>query len=101
LGGDNMSLLQILQTIDAINGTQQNRINIPIGLMLPMAWLMEKFASFTHTEPRATLDSIHMAKKLMFFSSEKAHRELGYQYRPSIEALKDAVKWFKENDYCN
>ena len=101
LGGDNMSLLQILQTIDAINGTQQNRINIPIGLMLPMAWFMEKIASFTHTEPRATLDSIHMAKKLMFFSSEKAHRELGYQYRPSIEALKDAVKWFKENDYCN
>lgn len=101
LGGDNMSLLQILQAIDAINGTQQNRINIPIGLMLPMAWLMEKFASLTHTEPRATLDSIHMAKKLMFFSSEKAHRELGYQYRPSIEALKDAVKWFKENDYCN
>lgn len=101
LGGDNMSLLQILQAIDAINGTQQNRINIPIGLMLPMAWFMEKIASFTHTEPRATLDSIHMAKKLMFFSSEKAHRELGYQYRPSIEALKDAVKWFKENDYCN
>ena len=101
LGGDNMSLLQILQAIDEINGTQQNRINIPIGLMLPMAWLMEKIASFTHIEPRATLDSIHMAKKLMFFSSEKAHRELGYQYRPSIEALKDAVKWFKENDYCN
>ena len=101
LGGDNMSLLQILQTIDAINGTQQNRINIPIGLMLPMAWFMERIASFTHTEPRATLDSIHMAKKLMFFSSEKAHRELGYQYRPSIEALKDAVKWFKENNYYN
>ncbi|WP_394808205.1 hopanoid-associated sugar epimerase [Nitrosomonas sp.] len=101
LGGDNMSLLQILQAIDEINGTQQNRINIPIGLMLPMAWLMEKIASFTHIEPRATLDSIHMAKKLMFFSSEKARRELGYQYRPSIEALKDAVKWFKENDYCN
>ncbi|MEQ1816383.1 MAG: hopanoid-associated sugar epimerase [Nitrosomonas sp.] len=101
LGGDNMSLLQILQAIDAINGTQQNRINLPIGLMLPMAWFMEKIATFTHTEPRATLDSIHMAKKLMFFSSEKAHRELGYQYRPSIEALKDAVKWFKENNYCS
>lgn len=101
LGGDNLSLLQILQSIDEINGIQQSRINIPIGLMLPMAWFMEKIASFTHTEPRATLDSIHMAKKLMFFSSEKAHRELGYQYRPSIEALKDAVKWFKENDYCN
>ena len=101
LGGDNMTLLQILQAIDEINGTQKNRINIPISLMLPMAWFMEKIAAFTHTEPRATLDSIHMAKKFMFFSSEKANRELGYRYRPAIEALKDAVKWFKENDYYN
>lgn len=101
LGGDNMTLLQILQTIDAINGTKKNRINIPISLMLPMAWFMEKIATFTHTEPRATLDGLNMAKKLMFFSSEKAHRELGYQHRPTIEALEDAVKWFKENHYCN
>ena len=99
LGGDNMMLLQILQTIDEINEIRTNRLKIPINLMLPMAWCMEKIATFTHTEPRATLDSIHMAKKLMFFSSEKAHRELGYRYRPAIEALKDAVKWFKENDY--
>ena len=101
LGGDNMTLLQILQTIDEINGIPKNRINIPICLMLPIAWFMEKIATFTYTEPRATLDSIRMAKKLMFFSSEKAHRELGYQYRPATEALKDAVKWFKENGYCN
>lgn len=101
LGGDNMSLLQILNIIDEINGTRKNRINIPISVMLPMAWLMEKVAVLTHTEPRATLDSIHMAKKMMFFSSAKAKRELGYQHRPAVEALKDAVKWFKENDYCN
>jgi dihydroflavonol-4-reductase len=100
LGGDNMMLLQILKTIDEINGAPTNRIKIPVNLMLPIAWCMEKIATFTRTEPRATLDSIHMAKKLMFFSSEKAHRELGYQYRPAIEALKDAVKWFKENGYC-
>ena len=100
LGGDNMTLLQILETIDEINGVSTNRIKIPVNLMLPIAWCMEKIATFTRTEPRATLDSIHMAKKLMFFSSEKAQRELGYQYRPAIEALKDAVKWFKENGYC-
>lgn len=101
LGGDNMTLLQILQTIDEINGTRHSRISIPISVMLPMAWCMEKIALLTHTEPRATLDSIRMAKKMMFFSSEKAERELGYRYRPAIEALKDAVKWFKDNDYCN
>ena len=99
LGGDNMMLLEILQIIDEISETRTNRVKIPIHLMIPIAWCMEKIASFTGTEPRATLDSIHMAKKLMFFSSEKARCELGYQYRPAIEALKDAIKWFKENSY--
>lgn len=100
LGGDNMMLLQILQMIDAINEVQINRVKIPVNLMLPMAWCMEKIATLTHSEPRATLDSIQMAKKLMFFSSTKAQCELGYQYRPAIEALKDAVRWFKEHGYC-
>ena len=99
LGGDNLMLVQILKTIDELNGIQVNRFQIPINLMFPMAWCMEKIATLTDTEPRATLNSIRMAKKLMFFSSEKAHRELGYRYRPAIEALKDAVKWFKENNY--
>lgn len=101
LGGDNMTLLQILQAIDKINNKHIKRINLPLNLMLPTAWIMEKIAMITNTEPRATMDSIRMAKKTMFFSSEKAQRELGYQYRPATEALKDAVKWFKESGYCN
>lgn len=100
LGGDNMMLLQILQTIDEINGTRINRMRMPVNLMLPMAWCMEKIATITRIEPRATLDSIRMAKKLMFFSSAKAQRELGYQYRPVNEALEDAVMWFKKHGYC-
>ena len=100
LGGDNLSLLQILQCIDEISGTPRNRINIPTNIMLPLAWCMEKIAAITRSEPRATVDSIHMAKKLMFFSSSKAERELGYHHRPAIEALRDAVKWFKDNGYC-
>ncbi len=100
LGGDNMTLLQILQTIDAITEKKRKRVNIPIPVMLPLAWLMEKVALITNKEPRATLDSIHMAKKLMYFSSEKAERELGYQHRPALAALQDAVKWFQDNNYC-
>lgn len=100
LGGDNLTLLQILQYIDEISGASHNRINIPTNIMLPLAWCMEKIAVFTRCEPRATVDSIHMAKKLMFFSSSKAERELGYRHRPAIEALRDAVKWFKDNSYC-
>jgi len=99
LGGDNMTLLEVLDTLDDIIGQRKKRINLPTNLMLPVAWIMEKIAAITHKEPRATLDSIRMAKKLMFFSSEKAIHELGYQYRPARLALEDAVRWYRENGY--
>jgi dihydroflavonol-4-reductase len=100
LGGENMTLLEILQTIDRIRGKRTNRLNLPVKLVLPAAWLMEKMATITNVEPRATVDSVRMAKKRMFYSSDKAVRELGYRYRPASEALEDAMNWFQENGYC-
>jgi dihydroflavonol-4-reductase len=35
-----------------------------------------------------------MSKKRMYFSSDKARRELGYAPRPAADALRDAVNWF-------
>jgi dihydroflavonol-4-reductase len=101
LGGENMTLLQILQAIDKISGKQIKRFHLPLKLILPAAWLMERMAMVTNIEPRATVDSIRMAKKNMFFSSDKAIRELGYQYRPAVEALEDAMTWFQDNGYCS
>jgi dihydroflavonol-4-reductase len=101
LGGENMTLLQILQAIDKISGKQIKRFHLPLKLILPAAWLMERMAMVTNIEPRATVDSIRMAKKNMFFSSDKAIRELGYQYRTAVEALEDAMTWFQDNGYCS
>lgn len=100
LGGENLTLLQILETIDDITGQPRKRVRLPHQLILPVAWVMEKIADITGIEPRATVDSVRMAKKQMFFSSDKAIRELGYQYRPASEALRDAIAWFQENGYC-
>ncbi|HNP27004.1 MAG TPA: NAD-dependent epimerase/dehydratase family protein, partial [Nitrosomonas sp.] len=101
LGGDNMTLLEILDTLDDIIGQRKKRINLPINLILPIAWIMEKIAAVTHKEPRVTLDSIRMAQKLMYFTSDKAVRELGYQHRPARLAFEDAVKWYQDNGYCH
>ena len=96
-----MTLLQILQTIDAIIDKQIKRVNIPAKFLFPVAWLMERIATVINIEPRVTMDSIRMAEKKMFFSSEKAMRELDYQYRPAKEAIKDAVAWFQDHGYGN
>ena len=100
LGGENMTLLQILQIIDNITGKKTRRLYLPLKLILPVAWMMEKIALITDIEPRATVDSIRMAKTRMYFSSDKAMCELGYQFRPARQALQDAIRWFIENDYC-
>lgn len=100
LGGENMTLLQILQAIDKISGKRKMRVSLPVKLILPAAWLMEKMAMVTNVEPRVTVDSVRMAKQKMFYSSDKAIRELGYQYRPATEALEDAMDWFLANGYC-
>ena len=100
LGGDNMTLLEILQTIDEITGKPTKRRRLPVKLMLPIAHALEVIAKVTGIEPRATVDSVQMAKKKMFFSSAKAEQELGYQHRPANEAIHDAIEWFKQMNYC-
>lgn len=56
---------------------------------------MEAFANLTGVPPLVTRDHLKMARKKMFYSSDKAKRELGYSPRPAREAVEDAVAWFR------
>lgn len=99
LGGDNMTLASILEYICLSQNMSPPTINLPHNLVLPIAWIMERIANITNKEPQATVDSVKMSKKKMFFSSEKAKQKLGYQYRPGSEGLKDAINWFNSENY--
>ncbi len=94
LGGSDMSFKAILGTIAEITGRDAPKIQLSHNMVLPIACLVEAFAWITKgKEPRITVDGIRMAKKQMYFSSDKAVRELGYKPRPACEALQDAVEW--------
>jgi dihydroflavonol-4-reductase len=41
-----------------------------------------------------------MGKKMMFASSTKAERELGWKIVPVEDALRRAVDWFRANGYA-
>ena len=88
LGGDNMTLASILEYICISQDMSPPTIKLPHNLIIPVAWFMERIASITNKEPRATVDSVRMSKKMMFFSSEKAKEKLGYQSRPGLKGLK-------------
>jgi dihydroflavonol-4-reductase len=99
LGGTNMSLKQILTEVAAIAGRRPPRVSLPHNLVLPIAYMAEGFARFSGREPRVTVDGVRLAKKRMYFSSDKARRELYFSPRPARRALEDAVNWFRKYGY--
>jgi len=99
LGGDNMSLAQILAEVARAVGTRPPGVRVPYTLAYPAAVGAELMARLTGRDPFITLDGVRMARKRMYFSSAKASRELGYAPRPAGDAIVDAVGWFKANGY--
>jgi dihydroflavonol-4-reductase len=95
LGGDDMTLEQILVHIAHTVGRKPPSVRLPYAAILPFAYAAEAVAKITGRSGRLTLESVRMSRKRMFFSSTKAVRELGYEWRPAERALDDAVVWFR------
>ena len=96
LGGEDMSLREILAIIAELCGRAPPRIRLPRGLIYPVALVSEAWAWLTHgAEPQVTVDGLRMSRKRMFFSSARARSELGYHDRPAREAIAAAVAWFQ------
>jgi dihydroflavonol-4-reductase len=102
LGGENLTLRRILEIIAQITGRPPPRIRLPHWCVTPVAHVVEGFARIARSgEPMITVDSARMARKLMYFSSAKAERALGYRPRPAVEALRDAIEWFLAHGYLS
>lgn len=102
LGGDNLTLREIIAAIAAAAGCAGPRFRIPLGAVLPLAHLAETWSKLTGGgEPFATVDGVRMARKKMYFSWDKARKELNYAPRPAGAALRDAVGWYAKNGYLD
>jgi dihydroflavonol-4-reductase len=99
LGGENMTLAEMLARIARLVGRGPPRIRLPRHLIYPLAYAAEAAARITDREPFVTLDGLRMAKVRMFFTSGKAERELGYKARSVDAAISDAVQWFLQAGY--
>ena len=96
LGGENLTLKQILDKLAAITGLPSPTIQVPYAVALGFAYFDEFFTGrLMGKEPRATVDAVRMGRKKMFASSTKAERELAYKTVSVDGALKRAVNWFK------
>jgi dihydroflavonol-4-reductase len=100
LGGENLTLKQILDKLGEITGLPSPKIKLPYVFAFAAGVVDEAITGgILRREPRATVDAVRMGKKKMFASSGKAERELGWKIVPVEGALRRAVEWFRGNGY--
>ena len=101
LGGENLTLKQILDKMSAITGIPSPKMEIPFGVAATYAFFEEWITGrIRGKEPRATLEEVRMGRKKMFASSARAQQELGFRIVPVYPAMRAAIEWFRAHGYA-
>jgi dihydroflavonol-4-reductase len=102
LGGENLTLKQILDKLSTITGLPSPKLKLPYAVALAFGVFDTAITGhLLNKEPRASLDEVRMGRKIMFVSSAKAERELDWKVVPVEGALRRAVDWFQANGYVS
>ncbi|MFS2081698.1 hopanoid-associated sugar epimerase [Telluria sp. Tellsp131] len=101
LGGQNAMLRELLGEIAQLVGRRPPRVRLPAAPLVPLAHAAEAVARLRGREPFLTVDGLKMSRNRMFFSSDKAERELGYRPGPYIGGVQAAVAWFGREGYLD
>jgi dihydroflavonol-4-reductase len=101
LGGENLTLKQILDRMSTITGLPSPTMKVPHAVAMAFAFFDENITGkLMGKEPRATVEAVRMGKKMMFASSAKAEHELGFKVLPVYHAMRAAIDWFTANGYA-
>jgi dihydroflavonol-4-reductase len=101
LGGENLTLKQILDRMSAITGLPSPRMKVPHAVALAFAFFDETVVGkLLGKEPRATVEAVRLGRKYMFASSAKAERDLGFRVLPVYNAMRAAIEWFLAHGYA-
>jgi dihydroflavonol-4-reductase len=101
LGGENLTLKQILDRMATMTGLPSPTMRVPHAVAMTFAFFDEWIAGrILGREPRATVEAVRMGKKKMFASSARAERDFGYQVIPVDSALHAAIDWFRAHGYA-
>jgi len=99
LGGENMTLKQLLDTLAKITGLAAPKLKIPHGVALGVAYLNTAFSRLIGKEPQIPVEGVKIAQHMMFVDASRAQRELGFKPGSVAAALERAVRWYVDNGY--
>jgi dihydroflavonol-4-reductase len=99
LGGENLTLKQVLDILAQLTGLPAPKMKIPHGLAIAAAYGSTIFSRLVGKEPQIPIEGVKIARHNMFVDCSRARRELGFQPGPVVAALERAVRWYEANGY--
>jgi dihydroflavonol-4-reductase len=99
LGGENLTLKQMLDTLAKITGLRAPSLKIPHGLALSAAYASTIFSRMVGKEPGITIEGVKIAQHKMFVDCSRSQKELGFKPGSVAAALDRAVRWYEANGY--
>jgi len=100
LGGENMTMREILRALADCSGLPMPRLSVPPSVVVAAgvaSTLIE--GRLLHREPHVPLEAARMSTTKMIFSDDRARAEIGHKSRPARLAIEDSARWFAENGY--
>lgn len=97
LGGENISMRRLLDTLEGLSGRRMPRTRLPYAVAL-MAGVIDTglVARFSGKSPTAPLTGVRLAGRRVSFSSARAEAEFGWRSAPFGPSLQSALDWFVE-----
>lgn len=101
LGGRNMMLKEVLDTLGRISGRRSPRFCLPHSVAMAAGYADQVCSRVLNRQPRIPLEGVRMARHNMFVDCSKAAAELGFKAGPVEAALERAVAWYLQHGYAN
>ncbi|MCL2710896.1 MAG: NAD-dependent epimerase/dehydratase family protein [Planctomycetaceae bacterium] len=98
LGGENVTLEELFQTVDKIDNKKRFRLKIFWLIPMLLAHFLELQAKCLGIYPLITPGWVRTFLVDWAFSCEKAERELGYRTTSLAEAIRQTCRWLDEGD---
>jgi dihydroflavonol-4-reductase len=101
LGGENLTLKQMLDLLAELSGQPPARVRIPHAVAF--AWSLVDVALarlYPRHVPTATPVKVRLSRRYEFYDPSKAVRELGLPQTPAREGLRKAVAWYRAHGYA-
>ena len=102
LGGENLSMREILQALSDCSGLPMPRFKVPRGLAVGVGAASSLIdGRVLRREPRVPLEAARMAATKMIFNDDRARAEIGHKSRPARLAIEDSARWFTDSGYVS